>query len=242
MSTAKVQFFSEALGKWTSYNVILPDAGEGPFPVLMQLHGLTDDCNSWIEKSNIVRHLDGVPLVVAFPDGGTHFYSNWKGSGRLAKASYEDLIVRDIAAHLKRHFNVSHGPWAVGGLSMGGYGAMKLGLKHPDMFASVWAHSSALDSRVRDIDYSLLADPDDLNLLPYAERVSRLDHKPVISFDCGTDDELLEENRWFPSELQRLGLEHRYAEFDGGHEWDYWDEHVVKALAQHARVLGLGLE
>ncbi len=57
MSTARVQFFSEGLGKWASYNVILPEKGDGPFPVLMQLHGLSDDCDAWLIKSNLVRHV-----------------------------------------------------------------------------------------------------------------------------------------------------------------------------------------
>jgi putative tributyrin esterase len=239
MGVAKVQFFSDALGKHASYNVILPEEGEGPFPVLFQLHGLTDDMDAWIQRSNIVRHASQYPFVIAFPDGGTHFYTNWRDSGRLGKSNYEDLIINDITAHLKRHFNVTDGPWAIGGLSMGGYGAMKLGLKHADRFASIWSHSSAFDMRDRNFDYSLLADPDDIHLVPHAERVSRMASKPVISFDCGTEDELLEENRWFRAELEDLGLEHTYKEHPGRHDWEYWDLHVQEALAQHARVLGL---
>src|SRR5690606_17017313 len=83
MSTARVQFFSEGLGKWTSYNVILPDDGDGPFPVLLQLHGLSDDADAWLQRSNLVRHVAGLPLVVVLPDGGTSGYVNWKASDRL---------------------------------------------------------------------------------------------------------------------------------------------------------------
>jgi putative tributyrin esterase len=240
MGVAQVQLFSNALGKWTSYNVILPDEGDGPFPVVFQLHGLSDDHNAWLQRSNIVRHAAQYPFIIAFPDGGTHFYTNWKSSGRLGKVNYEDLIVTDITAHLKRTFNVTDGPWAIGGLSMGGYGAMKLGLKYAERFASIWSHSSAFDMRDRDFDYSLIQDPDDIHLVPHAERVSRMERPPVISFDCGTEDELLDENRWFHTELDRLGLEHNYKEHPGAHTWDYWDMHVREALEQHARVLGVG--
>jgi putative tributyrin esterase len=221
MSVANVRFYSDALGKWTRYNVILPDEGEGPFPVLFQLHGLTDDCDAWLERSNLVRHVDGLPLIVAMPDGGTHFYTNWRSSGRLGKARYEDLIIKDIAAHLKRHFHVTDGPWAIGGLSMGGYGALKLGMKHPDRFASIWAHSSKVDWRDTELDTTLLAPPQDIDLLEYARKVVELDRKPVLSFDCGTEDELLEENRWIHAEFDTLGLEHGYAEFEGGHDWQW---------------------
>jgi putative tributyrin esterase len=236
---ARMQFYSNAIGKHTSYNVIVPEVGEGPFPVLFQLHGLTDDLDAWIQRSNIVLHAAEYPFIIVFPDGGTHFYSNWRSSGRLGKAAYEDLIINDITSHVKRHFHVTGGPWAIGGLSMGGYGTIKLGLKHADRFASIWAHSSKLDWRDTALDLSLLEDPADINLLVHAERVGQMDQPPVISFDCGVDDELIEENRWFHAELEKLGLAHTYKEHPGAHDWEYWDLHVREALAQHARVLGL---
>jgi S-formylglutathione hydrolase FrmB len=239
LTVANVRFYSNALGKWTRYNVILPDQGEGPFPVLFQLHGLTDDCDMWLERSNLARYVAGMPLVVALPDGGTHLYANWRGSGRLGKANYESLIIDDLTTHLRRHFHVTDGPWAIGGLSMGGGGALKLGLKYPDRFASIYAHSSKIDWRTSDLDRSLLADPDDLDLLIHAERVAQRDQRPVLSFDCGTEDDLLDENRWFHEELDRIGLAHHYAEYGGGHDWDYWDLHVQDALAQHAKALRL---
>lgn len=113
---------------------------------------------------------------------------------------------------------------------MGGYGSLKLGLKHPDRFASIYADSSKVDWRNSRLELSLLAPPQD---------VVGLDSKPAISFACGTEDELLQENRWLHSELDKLSLEHDYVEFDGGHDWDYWDLHVQEALEQHAEILRL---
>jgi S-formylglutathione hydrolase FrmB len=233
-----MEFFSNGLGKGAGYNVILPDEGEGPFPVLIQLHGLTDDSNTWIQRSNIVRHVAEYPFVVVFPDGGTSAYLNWKDAGRLGRQNYEDLIINDISAHVKRHFHVTDGPWAIGGLSMGGFGAMRLGLKYADRFASIWAHSSKLIWGEA-YDIGLLKEPHDVDVFRHAERVATLDRKPVISFDCGVDDELIGENRAFRDHLERIGLEHHYAEHSGGHTWDYWDDHVREAIAQHARVLGM---
>jgi S-formylglutathione hydrolase FrmB len=240
MSTARVRFFSDGLGKWTSYNVILPDAGEGPFSVLMQLHGLTDDGDAWLERSNLVRHVAELPLVVVLPDGGTSGYLNWKDSGRLHRDRYEDLLMRDIPDHLRRHFNVADGPWAIGGLSMGGYGAMRLGLKYPDRFASVYAHSSAF--HIHEMIDPALAETttEDASVFHLADAVAARESRPVISFDCGTEDRLLDVNRKFHEHLQSLNVEHYYAEFDGDHDWDYWDLHVREALVQHAKVLGLG--
>ena len=70
MGVASVQFHSPALGKSVTYGVILPETGAGPFPVLMQLHGLSDDHTTWIQRSNLVRHVADYPLIVVLPDGG----------------------------------------------------------------------------------------------------------------------------------------------------------------------------
>ena len=239
MDLARIEFFSNALGKRAAYNVLLPEEGEGPYPVLFQLHGLTDDSNTWIQRSNIARYADVYPMVIVFPDGGTSAYLNWKDAGRLGRQNYEDLITRDISDHVRRNLPVTDGPWAIGGLSMGGWGALWLGLKYPERFASIWAHSSKIDWRNSSLDFSMLAHPEDVDIHAYADRVARLDRKPVISFDCGVDDQLIEENRAFHAHLEAIGLEHHYAEHPGAHTWEYWDEHVQEALAQHASVLGL---
>ena len=241
MSIASVRFFSDALGKWTRYNVILPEEGEGPFPVLLQLAGLGGDCDSWLEHTNIMRHVAGLPLVVVLPEGGTSAYLNWKSSDRLHQHRYEDLMMIDIPRHLRRHFNVKNGRWAIGGLSMGGYGAVRLGLKHPDRFSSIHAHSATfrIEEAVDPVDATLVEDAGDSDVYCHAEAIAMRNERPVVAFDCGLDDRFVEHNRKFHQHLDTLGVDHHYAEFEGGHDWDYWDLHVREALAQHAKVLGL---
>jgi putative tributyrin esterase len=238
MTVANIRFFSDALGKWTRYNAILPDVGKGPYPVLMQLHGLSDDEDSWIERSNLVRYVSELPLIVILPDGGTSGYLSWKASGRLNKQRYEHLLISDIPHHVRHHFHVTEGPWAIGGLSMGGYGAMRLGMKYPDRFASIYAHSSAFHISEM-LDPALVDNVEDASVYRHADSLAKRKDRPVVAFDCGTDDHLLDHNRRFHEHLQSLNIEHSYAEFEGGHEWDYWDLHVQEALAQHATVLGL---
>lgn len=237
MSVATIQFHSQALGKRVSYEAILPDVGEGPFPVLIQLHGLTEDASGWIQRSNLVRYVEGYPFLVVLPDGGTSGYLNWRDSGRFAKGRYEDLIVTDIAGHVRRHFKVTAGAWAIGGLSMGGYGAMRLGLKYPELFASIWAHSSAF--HIGDVvDPGMVEDVADASVFRHAERAAARGTSRAIAFDCGVDDEgLIDHNRKLHALMTTLGLPHHYAEHPGGHTWEYWDAHVREALAQHARVL-----
>lgn len=239
MAIATVRFESESLGRWTTYNVLLPETGIGPFPVVIQLHGLGDDSRSWLDQSNLARYVSPLPLIVVLPGGETSGYVNWKESGRLHRQAFEDLIVRDIPNHLRRHFDVSSSHWGIGGLSMGGYGAMRLGLKYPEMFGSIWAHSSAFE-----LDHYLdqdLVDPEniaDAHIQLHARKMLESGPpRPVISFDCGVDDELIESNRDHHSFMDRIGLEHTYTEHPGGHTWAYWDEHVREAFEQHERVL-----
>ncbi len=244
MSIATVRFHSEALGRQTTYSAILPDGGPGPYPVLMLLHGYGDDHTAWLTSSRLAEHVSSYPLLVLLPDGGTSAYLNLRlaldPSSSLGLQRYEDLLVRDLPDHVARTFRVRPGPWAIGGLSMGGFGAIRLGLKYPDRFASVWAHSGAYYSRDQMVGY--YPDPDDADVYGHADRLMLTDAagpRPEITFDCGTEDDLVGHGRRLHAHLSAIGLPHRYLEEDGGHTWEYWDRQLRPALAQHARVLGI---
>ena len=241
MAILDVTLRSEAMNHDVSYTLFVPEQGATPYPVLFQLHGLGDDHQSWLHKSKLSMNARDYPIAVMMPSTETGAYLNWRSGERLFRQRYEDLIMIDITNHLKRHFPVTEGPWAIGGLSMGGYGAMRLGLKYPERFASIWAHSSAF--HIGDmVDAALLGEGglDDANAYYHADRLKASGlTPPVISFDCGVDDQLIEHNRNFHKHLESIDLKHQYAEHPGAHTWDYWDEHVKEALEQHARVLGI---
>lgn len=126
---------------------------------------------------------------------------------------------------------------------MGGYGSMLLGLKHPDMFCSVGAHSSAFSAPASPERWEAFGPPgsearreNDLFLL--AEQADRA-ALPALFFDCGVDDFLIQHNRDFHSHLESLGAPHHYAEHPGAHDWEYWDLHIRESLAHHCRALGI---
>lgn len=235
MSVVTIRFRSEALGKQTGFNVIHPDRGEGPFPVLMLLHGYSDDSFAWLYNANLVRYVADYPMIVVLPDGGTSRYLNLPYHERLGLQRYEDLLMQDIPREVNRLFQVRPGPWAVGGISMGGYGALRLGMAYPDRFCSVWAHSAGLNP----LDASFLArldDPESADIHALARSLAKRKERPVMAFDCGTEDGLLELNRDFDRLLSELGIAHTYQEHPGGHTWDFSDQHAPEALAQHAAV------
>src|SRR5438874_12910260 len=124
-SVVTVDFDAASLGRVVTYTALVPQTGTPPYAVLYQLHGASDDHRAWLYKSNLLRYVDGLPLVVVMPSGENSYWRD----------AWERLVVDDLAAHVARTFRVREGKAAIGGLSMGGYGAIRLGLKYPDRYA-----------------------------------------------------------------------------------------------------------
>lgn len=248
MALIEIRFrATAALGKMTSALVIHPEGRTGPFPVFYLLHGLSDDHTAWVRWTGIERYVDPLPLIVVCPNGERGFYTDAKGD---AQAAFETSITRDLIGFMDGAFRTipKREGRVVGGLSMGGYGALKLALKHPDLFCAAVSHSGALSAASHPLtgadpwqaeQRKIFGEhpedgPDDLRALAKGIAKSRL---PALRIDCGTEDFLLDANRSFHARLEALGLPHEYQEYPGGHSWDYWDRHVQEALAFFARHL-----
>lgn len=234
MSLFHINYFSEPLGKQTGMYAIMPD-GDGPYRVVYMLHGLSDDYTIWQRRTSIERYANELGIMAVLLNGDRSFYTDMpNGMG-----NYEQHILESVR-FIDKTFHTVDSPDArgIGGLSMGGYGSMKLGLKHPEIFGSVAAHSAVLDVK------EFVDDNPDAGLHPiFGEKVlpeedcfalaARTATKPAIYFDCGVDDFLIAQNRRFHEHLLALGIEHQYHEYPGEHTWAYWDEHVVAALQFH---------
>lgn len=251
MAFATINYFSQSLKKASSFNVVFPDDASiaRPWSVFYLLHGLSDDHTIWMRRTSIERYVAGLPLVVVMPDGGRGWYTN---AVSPAGYRYEDDLIKDIMGLVDRTFPVKaeREGRAIGGLSMGGYGAVKLGLKHHERFASVNSHSGALGFARRTPAEGVELSPefraifgDDAKDGPEDpfQLVQTLDHGrlPKLRIDCGTGDFLLKENRAFHELLESQMIAHEYEEYPGGHDWSYWDLHVREAVAFHVRNLGI---
>jgi len=240
---------NNVLEKMLSFTAIVPEGKTGPFPVFYLLHGLSDDHTAWTRRSSIERYVAGLPLIVVMPNGERGFYTDAKDR---PKAAFETNLVRDIIGFVDRTFQTipTREGRVVAGLSMGGYGAVKLALKYPDLFCAGVSHSGAVGFARRDFgadDWgrewtpvfgpSPGGGPDDPFAL--AEKIDRA-KLPALRVDCGVDDFLIEENRAFDAHLTALGIPHEYEEHSGGHSWQYWDAHVQETIAFFKRVLKLG--
>jgi putative tributyrin esterase len=141
-----VTFQSAALGQERAYNIVLPSGYEKSprrYGVLYLLHGLGDNHMMWSLRSNVGAYAERSGVIVVMPDASRSFYVN---SAADEKARFEDYIVKDVVDHVDAHYRTLpvRRSRALAGLSMGGYGAMFLGLKHYRRFGAIGAFSGAL--------------------------------------------------------------------------------------------------
>ncbi|MFO0811362.1 MAG: alpha/beta hydrolase-fold protein [Gemmataceae bacterium] len=143
-----VTFDSPSVGRTMKYNIVLPAKYEQTtdrYPVLYLLHGYSGNYNNW-GRMGVPRSAHLYDLIVVMPDGGNSWYVNWAKSEEGQKNNWEDAIVKDLVGHVDATYRTiaKREGRAINGLSMGGYGGLMLGLKHPDMFCSIGSHSGAL--------------------------------------------------------------------------------------------------
>lgn len=248
MAFCTVNWFSATLRKQVAMNVILPETGTPPFPVFYLLHGLSDDYSVWQRRTRIEWYVRDLPLVVVMPEGLRGFYTD-----NNCGPAYARYLAEDVPAFVERHFGgaPAREGRCIGGLSMGGYGALRLALGWPERYISATSHSGALligsgpvaserfDSGELERIFGTNPTGSEHDLIMLAERAARQGIVPALRLDCGTADFLLESNRHYHHELVRLGVAHEYAEHPGNHNWDFWDARIQEALRFHCRALGL---
>lgn len=240
MAFIDLRYHSKVLEKQTAAWILVPDEPVEPMATLYLLHGLSDDHTIWLRRTGIERYVAGLPLAVVMPDGGRGFYCDAVAGFAYASAIGCELVDR-VDRLLPTRPERSHRFAA--GLSMGGYGALKLALTWPDRFSAAVSMSGALgfgrhypndDGSLFGSEFLRVTGPspsggrDDLHAL--AELRFAQNDLPRLAFHCGESDFLIESNRGYRDHLVAAGIPHEYAEYDGAHTWDYWDRHLPAAL------------
>lgn len=252
-----VPFKSTLLGQALPYNVILPlDYAQSPgtrYPVLYLLHGLSDHYSTWVLHTNLVDHLGSLRLIVVTPEGNNGWYTD---SATVARDKYESYLFEELIPHVQSRYRTLEDGYArgVAGLSMGGYGALKLALKHPDEFAFAASMSGALGAAqfteqdgggwplvwesIRQA-FGPLGSPtreaNDLFALVRGLSAERVRDLPYLYLDCGNDDGLVRSNLALAALLVEKKIPHEYRQQPGVHNWELWDQQIreVLALAAH---------
>lgn len=254
MILTEVNFRSETLGLHMTMSVLLPQpslaearSGVRPaYPTLYLLHGYSDDHTAWLRWTSIERYAAPYNLAVVMPSVHLSFYTDMVHGGK-----YWQFISQEVPALARALFPLSarREDNFIAGLSMGGYGAFKLALAHPEQFAAAASLSGALDIReivspkVEHRDEAWLASMRNIfgdnlqevadsknDLRTLAQRASTAPHKPRLYQCCGTEDFLYQNNLAFRNFLRTLPFDLTYEEGPGAHDWAYWDAQIQKVL------------
>lgn len=246
MAVSILDFYSEQLKMCTHISVCLPDSGTlrnkpdmASRKVLWLLHGLSDDGTAWMRYSRIEKYATQNDIVVVMPTAGRSMYCD-----DCLGQNYYTHITEELPEYLHNLFGLSldREKNFIAGLSMGGMGAMKMALNHPERYFAVGSFSGVLDfTDVALVDKDRLQaefafmlpfmdDPADSPLNPTA-LLDGTRHKNLKMYvSCGLQDHLVQASRAFLAKAEKEGLTVESCFEDGTHEWGFWDRHVERFI------------
>jgi S-formylglutathione hydrolase FrmB len=235
------EFMSPSLGRTMHYRILLPvsyDTGKQNYPVLYLLHGLYGDYKNWTDITSIAKYLGSTDLIIVMPDGNDSWYTNWASD---PQQKYEDYIIKDLIAEVESHYrtiDTRDSRW-IAGLSMGGYGALKFGLKYPQMFSIAGSFSGALNPDGRMASEHAAFAPQLMKVYGPESSATRVNNNiyklaaetqsataPYFFLTCGTSDSFLATNRDFVASLPAQHIRYEYHELPGTHSWEFWDHSI----------------
>lgn len=236
------------------YRVALPpsynaNAGER-YTVVYLLHGLTGHYDNWGDKTKIADYLVPFNVIVVMPEGANGWYTD---SATVPDDKYESYVVRELIPEIDKKFRTlaNRENRIIAGLSMGGYGSLKYGLKYPETFAIVGSFSGALgatswtDKNLAVLNWKTLTDSvmsvygaensatridNDIFKLAREMPAERIKDLPFVYLDCGTEDSLISYNRDFATILLNKKIPHEFRQLPGAHNWQYWELQIQEFL------------
>jgi S-formylglutathione hydrolase FrmB len=259
---------SRVLGHPVKYCVLLPPSYATEktrrFPILYFLHGLGDNEQTFVRSGawNLTEdlweeHRMG-EFLIATPAGAASFYIN----SFNGKARYEDFLMQEFFPEIEKRFRVQaeRKTRGIAGVSMGGYGALHLAFKHPELFQSVSANSAALFEHLPEVYFegntesaqarllgSVFGSPVDRAFWDHNDPLALAKTAPLaglkIYFDCGTEDEygFFAGAKVLDAELNARRIPHEYHHYPGGHDSEYFAAHLSASLEFQARAFALAV-
>jgi len=260
-SVETVQFQSKLTNATLPYNVILPAdyraSSVTRYPVLYLLHGFGGHYSDWVTRTNVADYAAPYRMIVVMPEGNNGWYTDSTG---VATDKYESYILKELIPDVQKRYRTIEARYgrAVAGLSMGGYGSLKFGLKSPDTFVFVGSLSGALAAAtwteddlknlkaIRDSVFTVFGPTgsdvrkaNDVYEITRGLSAARVAALPYIYLDCGTEDFLISLNQQFAALLREKKIPHEYRELPGDHNWAYWDQQIPEVLRIAAQKMRL---
>lgn len=247
-----VTFRSAALGREMPYRIVMPSsisAGQ-KLPVVYLLHGGGGGYRDWTNYSDVSKYAEA-GLILVMPEGGSSYYTN---SAEHPEDRYEDYIVKDMISEVESRYPAASGREnrAIVGVSMGGYGAVKIAMKHPELFVFAGGISAAVDVPTRPFSikrlsqwrfHSSIFGPSGSQTRhdndPYA--LARTVDPPGMSYlflTCGEQEGLLPANRKLAAILAERGFAFEFRIAPGDHNWLQWNTQaplVFESLIKHIK-------
>lgn len=259
MAVLQVTMMSRCLMRTVPVTVVLPadkltspgapERGEKPFKTLYLLHGVFGSHQDWLFGTRIQRYAEDHDLAVVMPSGDNAFYVDQPAGNNY----YGEFIGRELVELTRKMFPLSRKreDTFIGGLSMGGYGALRNGLKYSETFGRVISLSGALhleeiaartDNSVPFLQSRAYAEfcfgdlskllTSDMNPRYLAEKAREAGKQlPRVYMACGDRDSLLPANRDCVRFFREQGMDVTFEVGPGGHEWNFWDTYIEKAIA-----------
>ncbi len=243
MALFHVDFFSETLGMCEQADVIIPQNHKGTYKTLYLLHGMSDDHTIWQRRTSIERYADDAGIAVVMPTTKLGWYTDT--TYELKYFTYVSKELPKIMRGFFKDMSPRREDNFVAGLSMGGYGALKVGLSCPESFAKAASLSGAVliaqnvesgDERHGHGQYwlSIFTDkpvgtPNDLMYL--AKKTAKKKNRPDLYMWCGEQDFLYKDNVAFHADIKDMGYDVVFEHSPGDHQWKYWDAKIQDVIA-----------
>lgn len=245
-------FYAHSLKLTTRLQIILPEPSNDVTPifsgtpkVLYLLHGLGGNCEEWTRFSKIEYYAKKYNFIIIMPEVQRSFYCD-----TAYGHNYFTYVADELPSICARWFRINSARenTFIAGESMGGYGAVKVGLSRPRRYCAIASLSGVLDDvsmcqkiacgEWSEMAYQELEEifgpgklPNGSNgLLELLRRTAQDPCRPKLLQLCGTEDFLYEENQAFRNTAEQAGYGHTYVEAPGGHEWPYWDKAIQRAF------------
>jgi putative tributyrin esterase len=251
-SVETVQFQSRLINATLPYNVILPSGYRASattrYPVLYLLHGWGGHYTDWLTRTNVADYAAQYRMIIVMPEGNDSWYVD---GATGVNDKYESYILKELMPDVDQRYRTIQSRYgrAVAGLSMGGYGAIKYGLKYPATFAFAGSISGAFGvTRYTEKEMpgsnwqpflktfglveSETRKANDVFEIARALTAAQIGALPYFYFDCGTEDaaQHFNSNRELSELFLAKKIPHEYRELPGNHSWQYWDQQIPVVL------------